>query len=111
MVERYETITLDEIKKVWTSCLNIMDITDEQGFIVAKQLTGFGSTSTCYLCHAVYEDCLSCVYGSFYGCINNDNNQTYLDIEQAKSPTQLKNAFRRRSKHLRKNYKHIFNDN
>lgn len=100
LVKRYETISLNEIEENWD---------EEYPVNTAKQLTGYGSNSTCSLCKVInasawgYE-CDDCVYGYSYGCVNLDNEKSYIAILNAKTPIGLLRAFRKRAKHLRKNY-------
>jgi len=97
LVERYETITIEEIK----------EIREEYP---AEILTGFGSRATCSLCLSVNEDCSKCVYGKNkeseinYNCVVGNNSKSYERIEEANTPHKLFNAFRNRAKHLRKTY-------
>ena len=107
LIERYETITLDEIKKEWERNRKILGDNDTVGFLVAQHLTGFGGSQTCTLCDAVYQNCDDCVYGEAYGCLTGENHESYEKIEEAKTPRTLFNAFRNRAKHLRKTYKEI----
>lgn len=101
LIERYETITLEEIKEKW-------DISYyKKGHDVAQLLTGFGGKGHCTLCEAVDGICTDCVYGEDFACINNRHKKTYNDIDYANTPSKLKNAFRRRAKHLRNYYKDI----
>jgi hypothetical protein len=89
LIERYETITLDEIK---------------QEKMNKAKLTGFDSPDTCTLCLAVKQECYNCVYGTFCGCCGGENRSTYYGITDAKTVKQLLNAFRARAKHMRKTY-------
>lgn len=89
LAERYETITLDEIKEEWG-----------EGW-VAENLTGFGDVSTCALCLPIDDDCDVCIYDGYCMCGQGPNEETYDRIDQAKTPTKLKNAFRARAKHIR----------
>lgn len=102
LVQRYETITLKEIKEQWDIAL------DKNGHDVAQQLTGFGGVTSCTLCQAVDRRCSSCVYGGFYECICHKNTKTYASIGTASTPRQLLNGFRKRAKHMKKTYKELF---
>jgi hypothetical protein len=108
LIERYETITIEEIRKEWKN--------NDEGWETAQNLTGFGGTGTCTLCKAVGIDknelfsnpnCSECVYEEDYGCIHGNNEKTYNKIEESKTPKGLLTAFRNRAKHLRKTYKNI----
>ena len=100
LVERYETVSLDEIKDKWV---------EESFYPSASFITGFGQYDSCILCKKVkttafYTNCDKCVYGVECGCVNELNVKTYNAIEDAKTPKQLLKAFRNRAKHLRKTY-------
>ena len=97
--KRYESITLEEIKKALkANCW----------FIGAQVLTGFGCDMTCTLCLPLKEDgytnCNKCVYSvvkeSGYQCLKGKNKKTYDRILYADTPTLLHNAFRARAKHM-----------
>ncbi len=101
LVERYETITLEEIEKKNKSGLSV--------HLLANKLTGYGACGTCKLCKAsksmfIQVNCDECVYGYEFGCIYHKNSKTYNAIENAKTTKQLLKAFRNRAKHLRKTY-------
>ena len=105
LVERYESITLEEIEEKWIPSLNGR----YNGYRVARNITGFGTTNTCSLCKAVtseagYNICIDCVYESNEACHARENNKTYDMIFEAKTSKQLLSAFRARAKHLRKTY-------
>jgi hypothetical protein len=116
LVERYETIGLDEINEEWYSEISSIDNTHSKR--VAKLLTGFGSTKTCSLCKKVKmqlwetPNCKYCFFHSKkfkngdqdFGCINNENYETYLGIKLSETPEELLRAFRKRAEHLRTNY-------
>ena len=91
LVERYETITLEEIKANPDP----------------EILTGFGNSGTCTLCIKA-GNCDKCVYGesdtAYYACIDGENKKTYFTIDNANTPRKILNAYRARAKHLRKNY-------
>ncbi len=97
LVKRYETISLQEIKKEWGLANGFV-----HSFDVASKLTGLGG-GTCTLCKAVFT-CDQCVYNGGDLCTMGINAETYDKMCFAATPTQLKNAFRNRAKHLRKNY-------
>jgi len=95
LIKRYNSITLDEIKSVPKSEFNI-----------TKYLTGFGSTMSCTLCK-VYTDtsCCKCIYYTEgeekrICCMNPKHEKTFRAIEYAKTPTKLRNAYRKRAKHI-----------
>ena len=104
LANRYDSITLNEIKKVWNG----------KGQSTAKCLTGFGNSTTCTLCVAVGYDifddlnnCIKCIYGydskdGGVACINNHNNcKSYEKIANANTPLKLRNAFKARAKNMR----------
>jgi len=117
LVKRYESITIDEIKKArmqnsgyngeW---MNIEDLV---------KLTGFGYSKTCTLCRATtsviivgssrypgYVNCTKCVYQgktqASHPCNRFENEKTYLAILNNKSARGLLTAFRNRAKHIKK---------
>lgn len=94
LVIRYQSITLEEIKNIYHSSLE-----------VPYTLTGFGATTTCTLCIAAKENCSLCIYTSLYEryhCCINYNEKTYDDIEDYKSDEDLLQAFRNRAKHIKR---------
>ena len=114
LVERYNSITLAEIKQAW----------NYRGVVAANKLTGFGNPLTCTLCIAVISkdkrtECKYCIYNfdnsdeeKMNGrCSNGENIKSYMDIWGATSPRKLLNAFRRRAKHLEKIIKEVENGN
>jgi len=111
LIERYETITLEEIKTEWKKRKDLnWGHSDYAAYETANRLTGFGSSSTCTLCQAVKQEfvrCGDCVYGESYGCVNDGNEKTYQKIENTKTPKGLLTAFRNRAKHLKTTYKEI----
>ena len=104
LIERYESITLDDIP------------TPLERYTTANRLTGFGSKKSCSLCKPLLEfsesiisvtDCDNCVYGEGYDynvnyCVENENAKTHDKIVYAKTPEQLLKAFKLRAKHMRK---------
>jgi hypothetical protein len=86
LIERYETIMLQEIKD---ACCN------------KRFLTGFGSIYTCTLCASIDLYCVGCVYGSRVGCVEGVLEESYDRIRDAYTPVKLKNAYRNRAKVLR----------
>lgn len=105
LVERYETITSEEINKTW------IEFDGDRQFYVAEKLTGIGARK-CTLCSATKtgheRDCFVCVYGRGTAyipqCVEGINEHTYNAIVEAESPKQLLSAFRARAAHLRKTY-------
>jgi len=95
LIERYETITLEEITETWAK---------EKGE-TANKLTGFGSICTCSLCdiRKNFFLCDDCVWGYDTGikCSGGVNALTYGAIYFAKSPEKLLQAFRMRAKRMR----------
>ena len=93
LIKRYESITLEEIKK------KAIEITDFSN--VASELTGFGTISHCLICSGFY--CNQCIYyiRSGDGCSGEINGKTYDRISNADTPTKLRNAFRARAKHMK----------
>ncbi len=96
LVERYETITLDEIKEEW----------EKFGCNTANALTGYGDIHTCTLCRAVRLECEECVHGSNAKlmCAPCSQQETYRAIHDAETAGELLSAFRDRAKYLRKTY-------
>ena len=114
LIERYETITLEEIKTEWKKQKGLHRDNIYIGYSAIVSLTGFGSQSTCTLCQATKTDfvhCNDCVYGKSFGCLNDDNEKSYDNVENARTPKGLLTAFRNRAEHLRKTYKEILNEN
>ena len=89
LIERYESITLREIKK------------DKfKSHFTAQKLTGFGDITICTLCNSNNGDCVNCIYGKT-GCMDGINQKTYYRISNADTPVKLFNAFRARAKHMK----------
>ena len=98
LIERYETITLEEIERMKYDLIS---------------LTGFGSSCTCTLClGACYprlDKCDFCIwlltvekYTPFQSnCFIGGNKKTYDAIERARTPNGLLTAYRNRAKHMR----------
>ena len=113
LVERYETIGLEEIKEAWDSIISsTQNYSGKYGIPAARELTGFGSMKTCVLCISVKNKCSVCVYSYRYtedfGCINEKNYPTFEGIKTTDTPEELLEAFRKRAEHLRTNYaKHL----
>lgn len=113
LIERYETITLQEIK-------DVMPVTKFYGEYASKTLTGFG-TLNCTLCKAAFEisqenkpdinshlppsNCIYCVYETDWGCQEEgENEKSYYAIIDASCPEELLEAFRNRAKLMRRKY-------
>jgi hypothetical protein len=102
LVERYETITIEEIKEKWLKPSPYSN--------AAKNITGLGGFDTYSLCVAVNKtarseiECNYCVYGDFVRCILSENKQTYHSMTDAETPDELLAAFRNRAEHLRNTY-------
>ena len=104
LIERYESITEDEIDNEF-ALLWYFSAPD-----IAERLTGYGTIHTCTLCKAVGFDldrmkpkCYDCVYGwgneiDDYSCTL---DKTYFAIEFAKDAKELLTAFRERAKYMR----------
>lgn len=91
LIERYESITLEEIKEAFKNRL-----------YVAKYLTGFRHYKSCTLCVAVKKECNDCVYNEFIGCsLIKSLQDSFNRIYMANTPLKLKNAYRNRAKVLR----------
>lgn len=86
LIERYETITIEEIKEI-----NYI-----KGAV--HRLTGFGGVSSCSICSKFH--CGECVYG-LIGCTSGANRKTFNRIAIADTPLKLCNAFRARAKHMK----------
>jgi len=97
LVDRYESITLEEIEG------------DGRGYLNVEILTGFGSTDSCTLCQAVsHKSCIPNCGECFYEiitatlCDQGVNAESFDGICGADTPIKLRNAFRARAKHIRK---------
>ena len=111
LINRYETITIEEIKKI------------DKGIIykdTKMKLTGFGDYETCTLCIGVsygpnnMGNCLNCVWGVVlnnfetkgyyrpcYGENKSITQKTMQNIASADSSKKLLTAYRNRAKHMR----------
>lgn len=101
LVERYNTITLEEIESKNCS---------------AESLTGFGSIAGCTLCQATRPkfgdpipgfDCRECIYYKegpywFLSCKKGENRSTYSEIRISTNAEELQQAFRNRAEHITK---------
>jgi hypothetical protein len=109
LIERYETITIEEIEELWIK---------SSSSYVQNKLTGFGLADTCTLCLGVKLDwkdddaakkyCIKCVWGNIkdghftlYGCTQGEQSKTYNKIENAITPKMLLAAYRNRAKRMR----------
>lgn len=98
LIERYETITLEEIKTEYNKNSSLIGI--------PNKLTGYGNVTTCTLCLAV-RGCGSCVWYETldrvydYPCGEQDNYTTYHDIGDAWTIEMLLEAYRKRAKHMK----------
>lgn len=101
LIERYESITLEEIEKKSEHTMSGRSIITSD---VRERLTGFGYKKTCSLCKGCYYDCNGCIYSiddHAMNCIKGNNKSTYDAIEEATTPSELLEAFRNRAKHMR----------
>ncbi len=94
LIERYESITFEEIDEAFKN----VDIVRKQNY-----LTGFGRTNTCTLCIKVNVNCNKCVfmYGLLCSGLDNDIEKSYNMIRCADTPRKLYNSYRNRAKVLR----------
>jgi hypothetical protein len=92
--ERYESITLEDIKEVAGEGAVTYEI--------KKALTGFGNNFTCSLCCVRCYECVYNIGQSFRGglCTSGNNEHTYNLLEDAKTPEDLLQAYRLRAKHM-----------
>lgn len=110
LIDRYETITLEEIQKIFASRRKIV-IDDlpytnlDRHIKIRAKLTGFGFGVTCTLClsarslaSSLVNRCGYCVFNSDYGCIG---HPTYKEIRDAKSSKSLLQAYRNRAEYLK----------
>ena len=109
LIKRYESITLDRIKKVFKIVINKNEDLDKDEALerVAHRLTGFGSVKTCKLCKEVEENCNKCSWSILlestenYCCFKGKATITCDKIEHAQTPKQLLKAFKERAKYMR----------
>ena len=96
LIERYRSITLEEINAVRES--ETFDLDD-----VPSCLTGFGSRMTCSLCIAVgassynIEGCKECIYNGYLKCTK---HKTYKAIGVPETAEKLLKAFRNRADYI-----------
>ena len=108
LIERYETIGIEEIRKAWKKGKAKHNSTH----FIAQSLTGFGGNGHCTLCLAIDSHCEDCVYNLYsddhsFHCINTLNLPTYEGINHAKTPTELLKGYRTRAEHMKTTYKEI----
>jgi len=101
LIIKYESITIDDILKD-AYCKNITIA------MIAKKLTGYGSTNSCTLCIAIglislRSNCKDCEWVKLTGekCYLSINEDTYVAVFQAKTYGELLEAFRNRAKYMR----------
>jgi hypothetical protein len=103
LIQRYDSITIEEIEKVETTTPNPSPSLYDVGEWTARVLTGFGGGNTCSLCKAVNTNCDKCVYSVIgsEGCHDGTMHRTYFLIWEAETPTQLLYAFKERADAMR----------
>ena len=95
LIERYNEITVEDVVNANNS---------------RKELTGFGFSTSCTLCHACSRthgspNCADCIYFSdetARHCLEGCNKISYDLIEFAKTSRQLVFAFKNRAAHITK---------
>jgi len=104
LVDRYRTVTLEEINAAWDHQFP----TSETGLETAYKLIGFGRHRSCTLCikssgnnNGYDRNCSKCIYECTCGCFNGAHNPTYQGIAKAKTPEDLLAAFRARAEHIK----------
>ena len=113
LIERYNTITMEEIANVFDSTNNFLP--DQRGKAVADCLTGFGRYRGCTLCQTTVSldarkasrnshDCRACIHRRedclSDSCIMGNGADTYSVIANAETPLMLLHAFRLRAEYL-----------
>lgn len=98
LIVLYRSITVEQIEKVEEELGDIGK--NYYGQKLASEITGFSMSSKCLLCKAVNEDCRICIYTNRFGCISDENWETYQAIKMAKSPEALVYAFNKRADHI-----------
>lgn len=108
LIERYETIGLEEIQEAWDSFIKPIvsqgiepdrfSYGEWQGF-----LTGLGDRTTCSLCIAADDYCTErCVYGHALACISAGHlRKSYEAMRNSATPEQLLEAYRNRANVMR----------
>ena len=101
LIERYETITLEEIEIVF----------DKYGSKEESKesLTGFGLNCSLCVVAGIKKElgtmrCYSCVYGAILDC---QRQETFKAIYNATTPKSLLSAYRARAKYMRTLLKEI----
>jgi len=112
LIERYETVTIEEIREQWKITKKDETRIGSVPHYTAQKLTGFGGSITCTLCLAIEQKCEQCVLSinstdDSYHCLNFHHRPTYDGINFSKSPAGLLTALRNRAKHYREFYKEI----
>ena len=111
LLERYESITIEEIKKVEVAAIFRV----HYGFYTLGMLTGFGDGTTCTLCRAAktsnmlyaYGVCSTCIYtnhpkSSSCNCMKGANKRTYDLIFDSQNAEELSEAVRLRAQRLKR---------
>ena len=95
LVKKYNSITIKVIEKAFIKEGQISEY-------AMLSLTGYGNNSTCSLCIAVKRNCDHCIYVKITNtsCINGKNENTYYNIKEAESPTEILEAVKKRAKYL-----------
>lgn len=62
LLEKYKSVTLEELKQVFKDLQESQEDGLVDGDMVLNALTGFGEPQTCLLCRAVNEICEDCIY-------------------------------------------------
>ena len=114
LIERYESITLEEIEK---AKIEVADEDDPRDFadLIAHKLTGYGSAMTCTLClSSELQGCNGCYYtitkakhcGGYQGLSAADEQReafrTSYAIGKASTSEELLKAFKERAAFMRK---------
>ena len=108
LILKYESITLEEIEKHYNKLSRKF---------AHENLTGFGDSETCELCKKVNRDCEICTYAITPGCRrigtchSDDNDETFMKIADARTPQELKAAYKARAKHMRNILKEYYENN
>lgn len=114
LIKRYETITIEEIKKPF-SYRRLLSLVNgyQNKYRYLEELTGFANKNKCILCKKIDGDCKKCVYFQFmrykkyfmqyellFPCLIGINKTTHKDIIDATTPDKLLEAYRARAKHM-----------
>lgn len=97
LIQRYETISFEEIENAFS-----FNYPED----VKKYLTGFGSSETCILCTKFKFDyahkfCTNCVYGNILNCLHGIMKESFNLIYNAATPKKLFKAYWIRAKAMR----------